>query len=149
MIGQCAAGNLGGQVAPASQNVGQVVLDMVAGVERRALVIERIAVGLHVIEPDLIGAAAVGLGKKENHRQDPGIGLKDDGGHGDKGVQLLLLHQQTAQGLVRIAGAKEDAIRHNHRRSPPDLNKRKKSATKSNSAFLVFTNASRSLAVVS
>ena len=41
----------GGPVAPAGQHIGQVV-----GLDGVALVVEGVAVGLYVVEPDLVGA---------------------------------------------------------------------------------------------
>src|SRR5258708_567067 len=65
---------------PARQNVGKIVLRSLAGTQRRArqgaefvvtqqrraLVVQRPAVRFHIVEPNLIGAAGVGLSKKQD-----------------------------------------------------------------------------------
>ena len=98
---------------PAGEDVGQVVLRVVVGGERdlghgaelflgqqgRASVIQAPAVGLHVVEPDVIGAAGVGLGEEEDGGGDAGVGLEHAAGQGDDGIELLLLDEYPAQGL--------------------------------------------------
>ena len=79
---------------PTLEHIGQVVLgvvglgqrqggrdaELVFRQQRLALVIEAPAVGLHVVEPDMIGAAGVGFGEHQKRRRDPGIGLETAGG---------------------------------------------------------------------
>ena len=43
---------------------------------------------------------------------DPGVGFEDARGHGDDGVELLLLDQDRAQGPVRLARSEEHAVGH-------------------------------------
>lgn len=96
------------QSLPSSQNVWQVGLVGLRG----ALVVEREAVLFHVVEPDLVGAAGVGLGEEEDGGGDPGVGLEDAGGHGDDGIEFLILDEELADLLVGIGRAKEHAVRH-------------------------------------
>lgn len=50
------------EVSPSLENVGNVVVLLV----RIALVVERVSVALHVVEPNLVRAACVRLRKHEN-----------------------------------------------------------------------------------
>ena len=102
------SGFLLGEVFPALEDIGEVGLVGLRG----ALVVEREAIGLHVVEPDVVGAAGVGLGEEEDGCGDPSVGLKDAGGHGDDGIEFLILHEQLADLLVGIGRAEEHAIRH-------------------------------------
>ena len=95
-------------VLPTLKDVGQVGL---VGLWA-ALVVERVAIGLHVVEPDMVGAAGVGFGEEEDGGGDTGIGLEDAGGHGDDGVEFLLLDKGLAELLVGIGRAEEDSIGH-------------------------------------
>src|SRR3546814_20321527 len=40
--------------------------ELVIGQQRIALVVQRVAVGLHVVEPDMVGAAGVGLREQQD-----------------------------------------------------------------------------------
>ena len=62
----------------------------------------------------MVGAAGVGLGEEEDGGGDPGIGLEDAGGHGDDGIELLILDEELADLLVGIGRAEEHAIRHDN-----------------------------------
>ncbi len=78
-------------IVPAGERIGQVVLcgfvwgewiggdgaELLRGEERLAFVVEGPAVGLHVVEPDLVGAAGVGAGEEEDGRGDAGVGAED------------------------------------------------------------------------
>ena len=86
--------------------------ELFLGEQRRALVVEAPAVGGDVVEPDVVGAAGVGLGEEEDGGGDAGVGFEDAAGERDHGVELLLLHQKAAQLLVGLAGAEEDAVGH-------------------------------------
>ena len=72
------------------------------GQERRALVIEAPAVGVHVVEPDVVGAAGVGLGEEQDRSRNARVGLENAAGQGDHGVELLVLDEHLAQGLVCV-----------------------------------------------
>ena len=83
-----------GSLYPALQHIRQVVsgvfVDAQGGLWGRAefgfvqqglaFVVQAPAVGLHVVEPDLIGAAGVGFGEEQNRRRDSGIGFEAAGG---------------------------------------------------------------------
>ena len=84
----------------------------VVGQERGAFVVERHAVGVYVVEPNVVRAAGVGLGEEEDGGGDAGVGLEHAAGQRDDGVEFLLLDEELAQGLVRIRRAEEHAIRH-------------------------------------
>ena len=114
------------QGAPAGEDVGQVVLRVVGGGERGpghwaelfrreefgAFVVERHAIGVHVVEPDVVRAAGVGLGEEEDGGGDASVGLEHATGQGDDGVEFLFLDEELAQGLVRVGRAEEDAVGH-------------------------------------
>ena len=53
--------------------------ELLVGQQRLALVVERQAVGLHVVEPDVIGAADAGLGEHQDRGRDAGIGPEHAG----------------------------------------------------------------------
>ena len=78
----------------------------------RAFVVERHAVGVHVVEPDVVRAAGVGLGEKENGGGDAGVGFEHAAGQRDDGVELLFLDENLAQRLVRVGRAEEHAVGH-------------------------------------
>jgi len=78
-----------GSLLPAQEHVGQIVLhvlvgkkgrrrsELVFGKKRRPLVVEGKAVGLHVIEPDVVRATGVGLGEEQDGGRDAGVGFED------------------------------------------------------------------------
>src|SRR4029434_3706611 len=82
--------------------------ELVFGQQRRALVVEAPAIGLDVVEPDLVGAAGVGLGEKENRSGHARLGLEYAAGQLDHGVELLVFDQHAAEFFVRGAGAEQD-----------------------------------------
>ena len=104
------------QSAPAREDVRQVVLRVFVVAERdlgdrakffrrqqfRAFVVERHAVGIHVVEPHVVRAAGVGLREQENRGGDARVGLTHSAGQRDDGVELLLLNEYFAQRLVRV-----------------------------------------------
>ena len=102
------AGFFFGEVFPALEDVGEVGLVGLRG----ALVVEGEAVLFHVVEPDMIGAAGIGLGEEQDGGGDAGVGLEDAGGHGDDGLELLILHQDLADLLVGIGRTEEHTIWH-------------------------------------
>ena len=83
----------------------------------------RVAVRLHVAEPDVVRTAGVGLGEEQHGGGDPGVGLEDARGHGDDGIELLLLDQDRAQGSVRLARSEEHAVGHDDRGASSCLEK--------------------------
>ena len=104
-LGGAGAGSFGGEVLEAGEDVGDV-----GGREGGASVVEGEAVGLHVVEPDVVGAAVVGLGEEEDGGGDAGVGLEDAGGHGDDGLEAVGFDEFAADGLVGAGGAEEDAV---------------------------------------
>ena len=97
---------------PAREDVGQVVLRVFVGGERDlghwaelfrrqefgAFVVERHAVGVHVVEPDVVRAAGVGLGEEEDGGGDAGVGLEHAAGQRDDGVEFLFLDEESCAG---------------------------------------------------
>ena len=77
-----------------------------------AFVVERHAVGVHVVEPDVVRAAGVGLGEEKDGGGDAGVGLEHAAGQRDDGVEFLFLDENLAQGLVRVGRAEEHAVGH-------------------------------------
>ena len=77
-----------------------------------ALIIQREAVGFHIVEPHLVGAACAGLGKHQHRRGHACIGLEHAGRHGDDRPQLVILDQLFADALVRLAGTEQHTVRH-------------------------------------
>lgn len=82
------------------------------------LVVEAVAVGLHVIKPDLVGAAPAGLGEDQDGRAHPGVGFKDAAGHGDDAFEAVALDDLLPDLLVRAAAPEEHAVGHDHGRAP-------------------------------
>ena len=83
-----------------------------------SFVVQGEAVGLHVVEPNLVGTAVPGLGEDEDAGGHPGVGLEDAGGHGDDGFQAVLFHQCLADGFVGLGGPEEHAVRHDAGAAP-------------------------------
>ena len=125
LFGALAVG-FGGAVAPAAQDVGNIVFVRLG----RAFVVQGKAVGLHVVKPDLIRAAGIGFGEEQNGGTDPGVGFEHAGGHGDHAVQFLLFHQDFTQGFVRRAGAEQHAVGHDHGRPSAGLQQAQKEGHK-------------------
>ena len=96
---------------PALQHVRDVVLR-----HRQALVVQREAVVRHVVEPDLLGLGPAG--EEQHGGRDAGIGLEHAGRHGDHPVQAVVFDDALAQGYVRLAGAEQHPVRHDHRAAP-------------------------------
>lgn len=115
---------LAGAPGPASEDVGEVVLrvagggerlrgngvELLVGEERGPLVVERPAVGVAVVEPDVVGAAGVRLRAEEDGGRDTGVRLEDAAGEGDDGVELLLLDQDLPERPVGGPRTEEDAV---------------------------------------
>ena len=77
-----------------------------------ALVVQREAVGFHIVEPHPVGAARAGLGKHQHRRGHACVGLEHAGGHGNDRPQLVALDKLFTDALVRLAGAEQHAVRH-------------------------------------
>ena len=92
-------------VIPAVQHVGDVVLG-----DLLALVVQRKAVVLHVVEPDVLGRAA--LGEEQHGGGDAGVGPEDAGGHRDDAVEPVLLDELLADLDVGVGGAEQHAVGH-------------------------------------
>ena len=103
----CVLGRIAG--APACKAVRQIVLG-----HGFPLVVEREAIGLDVIEEDVVCPSALG------EDQDPGgharVGPEHSAGQRDHGFQLVLVHQELAQLTVRTGRAEQHAIGHDGRR---------------------------------
>lgn len=91
---------------PLLHQIREVVLVGLGG----ALVVEREAVCLDVVEPDIAGAAA--LGEDEDGGGDAGVGFEDSGGQGDDGFELVVIDDDLPHAKVSLAGAEEHAVRH-------------------------------------
>ena len=90
----------------ASDDVGDVVV-----VNRAAFVVKAVAVGFHVVEPDVIGTTGAGFREDEHSGGDAGVRLEDAAWHGDDGAQLVVVDEFFADGFVGFRGAKEHAVR--------------------------------------
>ena len=95
------------QIMEPLDNIGDVIL-----LGFGALVIQREAVGLHVIEPDVVGAAMAGLGKHQNGGGHPCIGLENAAGHRNHRLQAVVFDDFLADGLVGGGGTEQHAVRH-------------------------------------
>ena len=93
------------KVLPAVDDVGDVIL-----VDGVALIVEREAVGLHVVEPYFVSAAGVGLGKDQDGGAHSGVWLEYAAGHRDDALQPLVVDELLADGLVCITAAEEHAV---------------------------------------
>jgi hypothetical protein len=81
------------------------------GEQRLALVVERPAIGLHIVEPDVVGTAGVGPGEDKNRGRDACVGLEDAAGQRNDRIEFLLLDQQLPNALVRLARSEQHAVR--------------------------------------
>ena len=86
--------------------------------DRAALVVQAETVGAHVVEPDFVRAAVSGFGEDQNGGGYACIGFEYAGGHGNYGLQAVVFNQFLADGLVRVGGAKEHAVRHDAGAAP-------------------------------
>ena len=59
------------------QRVARDRAELVLGQQRRSFVVQAPSVGGDLVEPDVVGAAAVGLGEEQDRGGDPGVGLED------------------------------------------------------------------------
>ena len=113
---------------PTGESIRQVVLGvllfaeplgcdpkLVGSEEWGSLVVEAVAVDLEVVEPDVIGAARVGLGEQQDRGGDPSVGLEHAGRQGDDAVELLILDQDATEFLVSLGRAEQHPIGHDDR----------------------------------
>ncbi len=112
LLGALAVGFLVQMMEPLD-DVGDVVLRNLA-----ALVIQRKTIGLHIVKPDVFGAARAGLCEHQHRRGYARIGLEHAGGHGNHRPQLMVFHQLLADGLVRLGRAEQNAVRHDAGAAP-------------------------------
>ena len=92
---------------PAFQHIRQIV-----GVDGLALIVQRETIGLYVVEENLISTTA--FGKDEDGGGNPCVRLKHTRRQGDNAFELVLFHQQLADGLVGLAGAEQYTVGHDH-----------------------------------
>ena len=76
---------------------------------------------MHIIKPDVVRAAGIGLGEEQDRRRDSGIRPEGAIGQADDRVEFLLLDQDAAQFAMGITRSEEHAVRHNDGRPPPRL----------------------------
>ena len=95
------------KVVETGNEVGDVVLAYLV-----ALLVEGVAVGLHVVEPDVVGASGIGLGEDEDGGAYARVGQEHARGHRDDGLQAVVVYEFLADGLVSGAIAKEHAVGH-------------------------------------
>lgn len=135
---------LGVPVPPAGERVGQVIVGN--GV---ALVVQREAVRLHVVEPDVVGASGVGPGEEQDRGRHPCIGTEHSRGQFDHGVELLVLDQGAARSLWALDEPNSTPSGTITAALPPAFSSFRNRATNSSSFFFVLTMRCRSLAVAS
>src|SRR5690606_32026407 len=97
-------------LVPLGDGIRQVVAAL--AFQFGALVIQRIAIGLQVVEPYPLGAAA--LGKQQNGGTDPGVGFEYTAGQADDTFELVVFQQLPTQLLVGSGGAEQYAVRYDH-----------------------------------
>ncbi len=97
---------------------GQFGFVLIGFTQHVAFVVQRVAVGFHVVKPHLVCPAGAGFGKDKDPGGYPGIGFKHARGHGDHRLQLVFFHQFFPDGQVALGGAKQHACRHDHRATP-------------------------------
>ena len=122
---------------PLGDGVGQVVAAL--AFQLGAFVVQRVAIGLQVIEPHTLGAAA--LGENQDGSADAGIGFEYAAGQADDAFQLVVIEQLLAQLLMRIAGAEQHTVRHDHRRSATELERAKNMGDEQQLGLLGFHKA--------
>ncbi|MOA55644.1 hypothetical protein D3C78_1794710 [compost metagenome] len=80
------------------------VLQVAVAFPLAALVVQRIAVGGHLVKPDVFGGGFAhlvfwppDLGEQQNGGADPSIGFEHAAGQGNHGLEVATLHQHLAQ----------------------------------------------------
>src|SRR5688572_8131917 len=138
------------QTAPADEDVGQIILRVFVSAERdfgnraelfrrqefRAFVVERHAIGVDVIEPDVVRSARIGLGENENRGGNAGVGFEHAAGERDDGVELLLLDKNSSQSLVSGGRSEEHALGHDDGGAAARLEQAQKKREKEQLSFL-------------
>lgn len=102
---------------PLGDGVGQIVASL--AFKLSAFVIQRVAVGLQVVEPHALGGAA--LGENEDGGADAGVGFEHAAGQADDAFQLVVVEQLLTQLLVRLGRSEQHAVRHDHRGAATEL----------------------------
>ena len=91
------AGFFVSQICKAYEDVGDVVC-----LGFLSFVVQCVAVGFHVVEPDAVGAAGACLGEDKDGCRYAGVGFEDARGHGDDGAEVLVFDEFFADGFVRV-----------------------------------------------
>lgn len=99
---RCAVGQPAGSLVVSLHDVGDVV-----GFYGLAFVVRAESVGLHVVKPHLVGAAAVGAGEEQYGGAHPGVGFEHAAGHGNDGLEFLAFDEFAADLEVGFAAAKK------------------------------------------
>src|SRR5690554_475516 len=95
---------------PLGNGVGQVVAALTF--QFGTFVVQRVAVGLQIVEPYPLGGAT--LGKNQDGGADTGVGFEYTAGQADDAFQLVVFQQLPAQLLVGLGGAEQHAVRYDH-----------------------------------
>lgn len=79
------------------------------------LIVQRLPVGLHIIEPDILRSPGTGFCENENGRAHPGVGFKHPAWHGDHRFQLVVGNNLLPERFMRLAIPEQHAIGDDHR----------------------------------
>lgn len=131
-------------VMKASDNIGNVVFR-----GWTALVVQREAVGLHIIEPNVIGATVAGLGENQDGSRNTRIGLEHAGGHRNYGFQTVVLDDLPANRLMCSGRAEQNAIRDDAGTASADLQHPQEQSEEQQLGLLVLQSLSRSVETMS
>ncbi len=99
---------------PSGDDIGNVV-----GFNRIAFVVQAVAVGRHVVEPDMVGPARVSLGEEQHRRRNAGIRFEHSRRYRDHAIQLLILHQCAADLLMGLGRPEQHTVGDDASRSGP------------------------------
>ena len=131
----------GFEVVVAGNDVGNIVFG-----NRVALVVERESIGLHVVEPNLVGASGIGLGEDEDSGRNACVGLEHARRHGDDGLQTLVIDYLLADSQVPRTGTEEHAIGYNGSASATHLKHANEQRHEEEFRFLGLGNGQERLA---
>ena len=106
--------------------------------EQVSFIVQRFTIGFHIIEPYIIGSAAIGFGKDHDSSAYPCIGFKNPTWHRDHRLQLMVVYNLLTNAFVGITTAKKHTIGNNNRSAATGFNWRSIKARKSNSVLDVF-----------
>ena len=99
---------------------GNHIGDVVVGY-RGAFVVQREAIGFHVVEPHLVRATRIGFCENQDGSGDTCIRLEHTRRHRNHSLQALFVNQFLADGLVACAVAEQHAIRNDTGTTATDL----------------------------